>query len=257
MSAGNLKNWVLVAGTVGFLLTFFCDGLAITQTDTFLTVLDRKKPAVPPRTPHAPNPKFDKVYGKGVTLSHHNNEPDWDELEADFVILKASEGSNFVDKKFCSRLAKCKQRKIPVGAYHFFTGRDNPLTEIENFYKTIGFHIDIIPVLEIDIMPKVKKLTKKDFQGKLRTLFNAFKDKYERLPIIYTNERFYNSHIKDVISNNFADDDIILWFNDVRTNYADFMDTPHLHQTKCTSEGVKGKINITELHCPLEEIFMK
>ena len=45
-------------------------------------------------------------------------------LNIDFVILKATEGTDWIDPEYAMRLVKCKENNIPVGAYHFLSAKD-------------------------------------------------------------------------------------------------------------------------------------
>mgnify|MGYP003483205390 FL=1 len=40
---------------------------------------------------------FEEKSGYGVDLSHHNTVTNWELVEADFIFLKATEGSTFTD----------------------------------------------------------------------------------------------------------------------------------------------------------------
>ena len=42
---------------------------------------------------------FEEKSGYGVDLSHHNTVTNWELVEADFIFLKATEGSTFTDSK--------------------------------------------------------------------------------------------------------------------------------------------------------------
>ena len=45
---------------------------------------------------------FEEKSGYGVDLSHHNTVTNWELVEADFIFLKATEGSTFKDPKYTS-----------------------------------------------------------------------------------------------------------------------------------------------------------
>ena len=208
------------------------------------------------RKPHKPDPYHDKVYGHGIDLSHHNATPDWDKLEVDFVFLKATEGTNYVDPTFKARKAECLQHKIPVGAYHFFTGMKNPKSEFENFKKTLS-NLDLIPVLDIERKPK--SLTTKQYQKKFITFCKEFYKEYGCLPIIYTSEGFYISYLEEPLKENFPQlEPYILWFGDVGQDYKRYINTPSIHQKAITNvKGCKGKVDLNELHTELDNLYWK
>lgn len=63
---------------------------------------------------------------KGIDISQHNGEIDWDKVKSDknvdFVILRCGfgiEAPNQEDRRFAENYAACKRLHIPVGAYHY------------------------------------------------------------------------------------------------------------------------------------------
>lgn len=63
---------------------------------------------------------------KGIDISQHNGEIDWDKVKSDknvdFVILRCGfgiEAPNQEDRRFAENYAACKRLGIPVGAYHY------------------------------------------------------------------------------------------------------------------------------------------
>lgn len=205
------------------------------------------------RKAHAPNPEFDQVYGYGIDLSHHNAEPDWNNLDVDFVVLKATEGSDYLDPTFKNRHQICKDKAIPVGAYHFFTGKTQGKTEANNFIEKVGKDIDIIPIFDTERKPK--GMSKKEFQKKVLDFLHTMKKHYGVLPIIYTSEGFYHAMIKNVVEKNF-DEEPKLWFGDVGLNYKSYSLTPHIHQAEIKNiKGIRGMVDVNELHTKLENIL--
>lgn len=71
-----------------------------------------------------------------LDLSHHNTVTNWD-LIKDPVILKCSQGVDFVDNKFKEYQAEARQRNLYLGSYHFADGSD-PIEEAEHYLKTLG-----------------------------------------------------------------------------------------------------------------------
>lgn len=59
----------------------------------------------------------------GIDVSAHNGDIDFRRVAADgisFVIIKATEGGTFKDKKFVDNLREARKAGLKVGAYHFF-----------------------------------------------------------------------------------------------------------------------------------------
>lgn len=206
---------------------------------------------------HKPDPYFDKIYGHGIDLSHHNSEPDWESLDVDFIVLKASEGLTYKDPTFSSRALKSRDNGIPVGAYHFFTGAGNADKEFENFNEAIKGKIDIIPVIDIERKPK--NVSRKDFQNRFFKFMRNIKKEYGFYPIIYTSEGFYYAYLKDLVETQLKKEkqSPILWFGDVGQEYKKYTLTPHIHQREIKKiKGTKTTVDFNELHCELDKILL-
>ena len=212
--------------------------------------------------PHKHDKKFDKVYGHGIDLSHHNAEPDWNKLDIDFVIMKATEGTDYIDPTFIPRLVKCKENNIPVGAYHFFTGRKDGEKEFNNFYRIAADFIDIIPVVDAEKIPK--GVTKKDYLGNLRVFLDRTKEVYGMFPIIYTSEEFYYSTLKHMLDTHYSMNESInpvlpnkIWFGNIGVPYNKYSICPVMNQISIKPvKGIEGKVDFNELHVPIEEILL-
>lgn len=73
-----------------------------------------------------------------VDLSHHNPDPDWAELKAGGivgVILKATEGTSFVDDCFAQRRLDAEAAGLIVCSYHFFHG--DAQAEMTHYLETV------------------------------------------------------------------------------------------------------------------------
>lgn len=71
----------------------------------------------------APYPDPAKYEVRGLDLSAHNGDVDFSRVRADgyeFVILKATEGASFKDRKFLDNVREARDAGLKVGAYHFF-----------------------------------------------------------------------------------------------------------------------------------------
>lgn len=209
------------------------------------------------RKPHKPDPYFDKVYGHGIDLSHHNSEPDWESLDVDFIVLKASEGLNYKDPTFSPRALKSRNNGIPVGAYHFFTGVGNADKEFDNFNEAIKGKINIIPVIDVERKPK--NVSRKDFQNRFLKFMRNVKKEYGVYPIIYTSEGFYYAYLKNLVETQLKKENQspVLWFGDVGQEYKKYNLTPHIHQREIKKiKGTKTKVDFNELHCEIDKILL-
>lgn len=77
---------------------------------------------------------------KGIDVSHHQNEIDWQAVRAagiEFVFIKATEGTTFVDPKFKHNWRLAKEAGLIRGAYHFFRTTSPLEGNIANVTNTV------------------------------------------------------------------------------------------------------------------------
>lgn len=77
---------------------------------------------------------------KGIDVSHHQNEIDWQAVrsaEIEFVFIKATEGTTFVDPKFKHNWRAAKEAGLIRGAYHFFRTTSPLEGNIANLVNTV------------------------------------------------------------------------------------------------------------------------
>lgn len=198
----------------------------------------------------------DSVYCYGIDISHHNPEPEWRNLDIDFVIMKATEGSTYVDPTFRERLDNCKKAGIPAGAYHYYRGNNPTEEEFENFRRTIGRDIDIIPVVDIEKYPK--NVQEKEFLGKLRNFISLLEEEYGVMPIIYAKESFYKKYLEKMLEEFSPEGNYHLWIGETDRPYSEYDGIPSIYQTQVKNlKGISGLVDFNELHRPFETILLK
>lgn len=187
-----------------------------------------------------------KVCATGIDLSHHNSGISWEDLEVDFVYLKATEGSTWTDPKFNEYMKCAKDNNIYVGAYHFFTCSSTGKKQFENFRKTVGENIDLVPVLDIEIR---KKISRQQLQAELCAWIQECRKHYGCYPIIYTSDIFYIKNLKG----NKTIGKCPVWLGDVDCKN---MLTPHImHQV--TIRKIKGchyPVDVNHLYVEINDI---
>ena len=128
----------------------------------------------------------------GYDISHHNTNIKWDKLNAQFVYLKATEGTTFKDPKFIEYTRQAKAHGIKVGAYHFMSPTTSGKKQFEYFSKKVGNSMDLIPVLDVEVMGIA--------DDDIKQFIDACEKHYGVKPMIYANLFFYGKHysvIKD------------------------------------------------------------
>ena len=77
---------------------------------------------------------------KGIDISHWQDGIDLSGVPCDFVIIKATQGTAYVDKCCDKFYQKAKKLGKKLGVYHYFGGGD-PVKEADHFIKNIKGYI--------------------------------------------------------------------------------------------------------------------
>lgn len=194
----------------------------------------------------------------GIDVSRNNGQVDWGTVainspKVDFAILKATEGSNFMDKKFFANVESCVDNGIPWGAYHFATwnNEDEVLdakTEAKFFLSIIkgtGRTPSLPLVLDIESNSPIP-YTKQEMVAYVKTFIDEIiAAGYE--PAIYSSPGFLNSYLP--ADHPFSN--IKLWVADYTgdINKVPGWKKPWLHQytDKGTVSGIKGSVDLNKV----------
>ena len=135
---------------------------------------------------------------KGVDVSHFDGTPDWAAARRDgitFAIIKATEGTTFVDNHFAANWANTGANGIVRGAYHFFRPKSDPVAQADFFVGVAGSPKsgDLPPVIDLEV---TDGLTAAQVAAGARTFLQRVQQKTGRVPMIYTSVRVFNSLLK-------------------------------------------------------------
>jgi len=102
---------------------------------------------------YRPRLREGEVYG--VDVSNHQGEIDWEAVAGDnieFAFIKASEGGDFVDRRFTSNWEGARAAGLEVGAYHFFTLCRPGAEQAANFLGVVPpGEADLAPALDLEV----------------------------------------------------------------------------------------------------------
>ena len=98
----------------------------------------------------------------------------------DAVILKATQGINFVDPAFAPRLANARAAGLLVGAYHFMDGK-SPCEQMANFLSVVGDTGDILLVVDFEVYERSQPTA-----SQAAAAVMTIKSLTGRLPVLYT-----------------------------------------------------------------------
>lgn len=91
---------------------------------------------------------------RGIDLSAHNGDVDFEAVKdagMKFVMLKASEGVSFTDRKFSDNYRQAREAGLKVGAYHFFRFDCDGAVQANHFRNVIrGLELDFPVALDVE-----------------------------------------------------------------------------------------------------------
>ena len=150
--------------------------------------------------------KFPKGYSiHGIDISHHQGEIDWDLLRNSsidgsplrFIIIKATEGTDFLDENFNDNFYQAGENNFIRGAYHFFLPSEPATDQARYFLKQVHLEEgDFPPVLDFE---HKGELTADQIKKAALTWLRIVEKHYNVKPIIYTNYDFKMKYLSDSI----------------------------------------------------------
>ena len=140
----------------------------------------------------------------GIDISHHQGFIDWTKLSnamidrtyIRFIMVKATEGSDYIDEMYEENFRKAKEYNFIRGAYHYWsknsTARQQAFFYIDHVSLEPG---DLPPVLDVEVKPE--NMTTENFQLEILGWLHIVEDRYHTKPIIYTNYKFKEAFLND------------------------------------------------------------
>lgn len=123
---------------------------------------------------------------RGLDISHHEKIIDWNKFinNYDFMILKATEGTNFIDGTFRHRWETLARLNIQRGAYHFFRCDKNPIEQAKHFLNTVGsFNPSDWLILDIETLDNQ---TIEEVRMKIKAFLNHIEKTTGKIPVFYS-----------------------------------------------------------------------
>lgn len=139
----------------------------------------------------------------GVDVSHYQGTIDWAALakqDIDFAFIKATEGSAYLDERFCENWQAAGETGLCVGAYHFFSFDSEGKKQAQFFIDTVGsLEGKLAPAVDVEFYGDKSKdpPPKEEVVRQLGELLAALEDHYQAKPVIYTTYEAYFRYIKD------------------------------------------------------------
>lgn len=132
---------------------------------------------------------------KGIDVSHHQGEIDWEKVAGDsvnFAYIKASEGTGFKDERYAENFRAARQAGVTAGPYHFFTLCSDGREQGEWF-------VDVAPPTDGALRPAVdlefsrfcdKRPSKLEFRTNLEEFLDVVESAWGHEALLYVHDRF-------------------------------------------------------------------
>lgn len=136
---------------------------------------------------------------RGIDVSAHNGEIDFERVKddgIDFVLIKATEGSGFKDKRFRENYAKAKDAGLKVGAYHFFRFDATGYMQGLNLHHSIkDLDLDLPVAIDLEEWANPREWSTEAVIYRLNE-FVSYLERHGYRVMIYTNKDGYERFVK-------------------------------------------------------------
>lgn len=141
---------------------------------------------------------------RGIDISHHQGKIDWDKLRnamikgtpIRFVLIKATEGTTYIDENFSENFYQARENGFIRGAYHFWSNRSSAKAQAYYFLSKVQLEPgDLPPILDVEHKPA--DMSVKDFQQAVLCWLHIVEDHYHVKPILYTYYKFKDKYLSD------------------------------------------------------------
>ena len=147
---------------------------------------------------------------EGLDVSHHQIRINWKKVDKKykFIIMKATEGKDFLDSDFLYNWNNARLNGFTVGAYHFFSMLSSGVAQAD-YYISMVPDLDkaLPPVIDLEIPLKYPKSI---VLNELKDMIEKLEKHYKKKVIIYVTYHTYNAYIKGEFPEN------KLWIRDIK-----------------------------------------
>lgn len=141
----------------------------------------------------------------GIDVSHFQGTIDWQAVQRtgiDFAYAKATQGPTWSDPLFQENIQGMKAAKIPYGAYHYFEAGQEGQAQAEHFLNVIDPSDSemLPPTLDLE----VSSVSAETLLPEVKTWLDLVGEQVGVQPIIYTNARFWDTHVSTSFGQDYA-----------------------------------------------------
>jgi GH25 family lysozyme M1 (1,4-beta-N-acetylmuramidase) len=160
-------------------------------------------------------------YLEGIDVSHWQGTINWTQVAAagkKFAIIKATDGTSFIDNMYATNHAQAKAAGLKTGAYHFArpsSAIGNAAAQADLFINTAQLGInDLLPALDLEV---TGSLSVAALQGWVSEFLTRVVQRTGVKPMIYVSPAFWSKYLGDTTM--FADAGYnVLWIAHWTTN---------------------------------------
>lgn len=134
----------------------------------------------------------------GIDVSHYQGDINWQEVAANptsFAIIKATQGTGFVDPMFQTNWQGANAAGLKTGAYHYFMPEKSFLEQADLLLtqlKAVGYDAttDLPPAIDCEVMDGVSNAA---YTFALSSLVDILRRQLGVSPMIYTAPAFWDA----------------------------------------------------------------
>lgn len=146
------------------------------------------------------NPSAEEYPVRGIDISAHNGDIDFGALvggsQVQFAYVKATEGTDFIDRNFIRNVKGLTRQGVPVGAYHFFRFDTDGEMQAWNFISAMrGRRLSLRPAIDVEEWANPSDPTTAQIMTQLRAMIAILRAEGHD-PVIYTNKDGYHRFVK-------------------------------------------------------------
>lgn len=145
------------------------------------------------------DPSADVYPLRGVDVSAHNGDLDFEAMKADgvdFAYIKATEGTDFVDRNYVANAAGARRAGMPAGAYHFFRfDTDGEMQALNFLWALRGRDFALPPAIDVEEWGNPDGHATALIVERLRRM-TATLEAHGYRPVIYTNKDGYYRFVR-------------------------------------------------------------
>lgn len=194
----------------------------------------------------------------GLDVSHYQGSIDWPRLSlaaykeqpVNFVFMKATEGTDFVDHTFQHNFASARECGMVRGAYHFFRPDVSAEKQAELFITHVKLGPgDLPPVLDIEVLGRKGN---KALQQGVRTWLQRVEQHYGVKPIIYASYKFKLRHLNDPFFDAYP-----FWIAHYHVSQLEYTGPWKFwqHTDSGQLDGIEGDVDLNIFNGSLEELM--